>query len=122
MYKPTFSASPKRLYARIPRFKVAAVVAPLVILAIAIYSFAPNKLSIPTKPSKTFANITIKNFGQLDDHFYRGAQPQDNEYKELAVLGVKAIIDLRDDPMPFAKSAAEAVKMRYFNIPMSDKA
>jgi hypothetical protein len=28
--------------------------------------------------------MTIKNFGQMDDHFYRGAQPKDDGYKELA--------------------------------------
>jgi len=111
----------KKIYEKIPKFKVAIVAAPLLILALVIYSFAPFTSSAPTNPSKTFPNMTIKNFGQMDDHFYRGAQPKDDEYKELAALGVKAVIDLRDDPMPYAKSAAEAVKMRYVSIPMSDK-
>ena len=111
----------KALYDRIPKFKTAAIAAPLLILAYAIYSFAPSTSPVATGPSKSFASITIKNFGQMDDHFYRGAQPADNEYKELADLGVKTIIDLRDDPMPHARSAAEAAKMHYFNIPMSDK-
>jgi len=86
-----------------------------------MYTFAPNNSSTPTSPSKTFASVTIKNFGQMDNHFYRGAQPKEEEYKELAKLGVKTIIDLRDDPLPYADKAAEAAKMRYFNIPMSDK-
>ena len=111
----------KRIYERIPKFKVAIVGAPLLVLALVIYSFAPFTSSSPTNPSKKFPNMTIKNFGQMDDHFYRGAQPKDDEYKELADLGVKAVIDLRDDPMPYAKSAVEAVKMRYVSIPMSDK-
>jgi len=111
----------KRVYSQLSKFKVALLVAPLLVLAIAIYSFAPFTSSVPTKPPKNFPNVTIKNFGQMDDHFYRGAQPKDDEYKELADLGVKVIIDLRDDPMPYAKSAAEAVKLRYVNIPMSDK-
>jgi hypothetical protein len=34
--------------------------------------------------------MTIKNFGQMDDHVYRGAQPKDDGYKELADLGVRA--------------------------------
>jgi protein tyrosine/serine phosphatase len=121
MYRPSFRPSLKRLYDRIPKFKVAAIGAPLLILAFAIYSFAPNNSSTPTSPSKSFANVTIKNFGQMDDHFYRGAQPSEEEYKELAQLGVKTIIDLRDDPLPYAKKAAEAVHMHYFNISMSDK-
>jgi protein tyrosine/serine phosphatase len=121
MYRPSFSPSVKRLYDGIPRFKVTAICAPLLILSFAIYTFAPNNSSIPTSPSKSFANITIKNFGQMDNHFYRGAQPKEEEYKELAQLGVKTIIDLRDDPLPYAKNAVGAAGMRYFNIPMSDK-
>ena len=111
----------KKIYEKIPKLKIAIVGAPLLILALVIYSFAPFTTSAPTNPSKNFPNMSIKNFGQMDDHFYRGAQPKDDEYKELADLGVKVVIDLRDDPMPYAKSAAEAVKMRYVNIPMSDK-
>ena len=114
-------SSVKRVYDRIPKIKVAAVGAPLLILVFAIYSFAPSGSSSPTNPSKSFSNVSIQNFGQMDDHFYRGAQPKNNDYKVLADLGVKTVIDLRDDPMPFAKSAAEAAHLAYFNIPMSDK-
>ena len=121
MYRLLFSPSLKRLYSRIPKFKVAVIVTPLLILAFAIYTFAPNNSSTSTSPSKIFSNVTIKNFGQMDNNFYRGAQPNEEEYKELAQLGVKAIIDLRDDPLPFAKKATEAEHMHYFNIPMSDK-
>ena len=121
MQRPSFSPSLKRLYDRIPKLKVAAVGAPLLILVFAIRSFAPNNSSTPTSPSKSFANVTIKNFGQMDTHFYRGAQPREEEYGELAELGVKTIIDLRDDPLPYASKAAEKAHMHYFNIPMSDK-
>lgn len=65
-------------------------------------------------------NVTIKNFGQMDDRFFRGGQPKETEYTELAALGIKTIIDLRDDPKDYEKSAAEAVGMRYVNIAMSD--
>ena len=70
----------KKLYHRIPTFLVAVIGAPILILIFVIYSFAPNKSSSPTNPSKSFENVTIKNFGQMDDHFYRGAQPREEEY------------------------------------------
>lgn len=73
-----------------------------------------------TAPS-AFRNITIKNFGQMDDHFYRGAQPQASDYPALAALGIKTIIDLRDDPTDYEKPDAEAAGMKYINIKMSDK-
>jgi protein tyrosine/serine phosphatase len=67
------------------------------------------------------SNVTIKNFGQLDDRFFRGAQPNENDYQQLAALGIKTIIDLRDDPESYEKRDAEALGMKYVNIPMSDK-
>jgi len=122
MYTPSFRPSLKRLYDGIPKFKIAAVGAPLLIVAFAIYSFAPpSNTPNPTSPSRGFANIAIKNFGQMDNHFYRGAQPAEGDYRALAELGVRTIIDLRDDPLPYARKAAEAAHMRYINIPMSDK-
>ncbi len=68
-----------------------------------------------------FPNIKIKNFGQMDDRFYRGAQPKEGDYKALAALGIKTVIDLRDDSEAYEKPAVEAAGMRYVNIPMDDK-
>ena len=73
-----------------------------------------------TRPS-AFPNITIKNFGQMDERFYRGAQPAPDDYTALAALGIKTIIDLRDDPTDYEKPRAEAAGIKYVNIQMSDK-
>ncbi|HET9525515.1 MAG TPA: tyrosine-protein phosphatase [Pyrinomonadaceae bacterium] len=67
------------------------------------------------------SNVSIKNFGQMDDRFFRGGQPKENEYKALADLGIKTVIDLRDDPKDYEKTSVEALGMRYVNIAMSDK-
>ena len=72
------------------------------------------------KSSSTFSNIHIKNFGQMDDRFYRGAQPKEEDLKALADLGIKTVIDLRDEPVSYEKRAAEALGMKYVSIPMSD--
>jgi protein tyrosine/serine phosphatase len=71
--------------------------------------------------SQSTSNVTIKNFGQMDDRFFRGGQPKEEEYKELAALGIKTVIDLREDPEHYEKGSVEALGMRYVNIPMSDK-
>ena len=68
-----------------------------------------------------FTDVKIKNFGQMDDRFFRGAQPKEDQYKQLAALGIKTIIDLREDPEAYEKPNAEALGMKYVNIPMSDK-
>ena len=66
------------------------------------------------------SNVSIKNFGQMDDRFFRGGQPKKDEYQELAALGIKTVIDLRDDPTEYEKGSVEALGMKYVNIPMSD--
>jgi protein tyrosine/serine phosphatase len=66
------------------------------------------------------ADIKIKNFGQMDDRFYRGAQPKEEDYKQLAAMGIKTIIDLTDNPKDYEKRQAEAAGMQYVNLPMSD--
>jgi protein tyrosine/serine phosphatase len=74
--------------------------------------------SAQTAPAN-FPNINIKNFGQMDDRFYRGAQPLQGDYQSLKDLGIKTVIDLRDDPTDYEKSAVETLGMKYVNIPMS---
>src|SRR5258706_5921214 len=67
-----------------------------------------------------FSNIHISNFGKMDDRFYRGAQPDESDYKDLKALGIKTVIDLQDHPTNYEKRDVEALGMRYVNIPMSD--
>jgi protein tyrosine phosphatase (PTP) superfamily phosphohydrolase (DUF442 family) len=67
------------------------------------------------------SSAKIKNFGQMDDRFFRGGQPKENDYQQLAALGIKTVIDLQLDPKPYEKRNVEALGMKYVNIPMSDK-
>ena len=98
------------------RFTVRSLQAGLLALSINLIAVASASAnSTPVSP-----NMRIKNFGQMDDRFYRGGQPEERDYKALAALGVKTIIDLRDDPTSYEKRDAESAGMRYVNIPMSD--
>lgn len=74
--------------------------------------------SAQTAPG-SFPQIRIENFGQMDEGYYRGAQPKPEDYKALKELGVKTIIDLRGDAEGYARTEVEALGMRYVNIPMS---
>jgi len=85
----------------------------------AVFAFAAIGAAQET-PQKT-AYVKIKNFGQMDDRFYRGAQPKETDYKDLAALGIKTVIDLTEDPKPYEKTTVESLGMRYINIPMVDK-
>jgi protein tyrosine/serine phosphatase len=65
--------------------------------------------------------VEIENFGKVNDHFYRAAQPKGRNYEELAALGIKTIVDLREDARDDARSATDRARMRYINLPMKEK-
>src|SRR5215218_9905481 len=92
---------------------------PALIATLAVI-FAFSGLAFAKKNSE-FPNVRIKNFGQMDDRFYRGGRPDEKDYKALADLGVKTIIDLTDNSREYEQPAVEAAGLRYINIPMVDK-
>ena len=61
---------------------------------------------------------TIKNFGKVDDQYYRGSQPSELQMAELKRLGVKTVIDLRKDKVAGASDWAQNAGLQYFNIRM----
>lgn len=65
--------------------------------------------------------VEVKNFGQVNGHIYRGGQPEDDGYAELAALGIKTVIDLRDDAKSRARKLVERNGMRYINIKLDDR-
>src|ERR1044072_8205381 len=89
-----------------------------VVVLLAVFAFVLAS-SINAFAQQT--DIKIKNFGQMDDRFYRGGQPKEEDYKQLAAIGIKTVIDLRQDPTDYEKRDAEAAGKRYVKLPMSDK-
>jgi protein tyrosine phosphatase (PTP) superfamily phosphohydrolase (DUF442 family) len=63
--------------------------------------------------------ITIKNFGRINDRYYRGAQPKAQEYQQLAALGIKSIIDLTETESSGESQLAQQAGMKVIHIPMS---
>ncbi|HEX6853079.1 MAG TPA: tyrosine-protein phosphatase [Candidatus Polarisedimenticolaceae bacterium] len=62
-----------------------------------------------------------ENFGRVGPGLYRGAEPSEACLDHLAKLGVRMILNLRDDEEATEreKSLAEALGLRFTNIPMS---
>ena len=98
----------------IRKSSLAVITTLLLVSAFSALSFANGKLS-------SFPNIKIKNFGQMDDRFYRGARPNANDLRSLAALGIHTVIDLTDNSREKEQPAVEAAGMRYVNIPIVDK-
>jgi len=90
-------------------------------IGIIVATFAFAAICAAQETPQKAAYVKIKNFGQMDDRFYRGAQPKETDYKDLAALGIKTVIDLTEDPKPYEKTTVESLGMRYVNIPMVDK-
>ena len=93
---------------------------PALIAALALV-FSFSALALGKSKNSKFPNINIKNFGQMDERFYRGSRPDDGDYAALATLGVHTVIDLTDNSRAYEQPAVERAGLRYINIPMVDK-
>jgi uncharacterized protein (TIGR01244 family) len=66
------------------------------------------------------SSVRIDNFGRVNANYYRGAQPEGQDYNDLAALGVKTIINLTsDDAQPNERQMASQAGMKYVQIPMT---
>lgn len=75
-----------------------------------------------TEGRRDFTNIKIKNFGQMDERFFRGGEPKKIEdFKALKELGIDTVIDLQAEATPEEKEMVESLGMKYVNIPMVAK-
>ena len=77
-------------------------------------------LASPAAARANLSQVRIDNFGQVNDNYYRGAQPEGRDYSDLAAIGVKTLVNLTsDDADPGERAMAERAGMRYFQIPMT---
>jgi tyrosine-protein phosphatase SIW14 len=65
--------------------------------------------------------VPCDNFGQVGAGLYRGAEPDPRCLEHLAGLGIRTVVNLRDEKDASAdeRKRALALGLRYFNIPMS---
>jgi tyrosine-protein phosphatase SIW14 len=64
----------------------------------------------------------VRNFHQVDEHIFRGAQPTPLGLQELGALGIRQVIDLRE-PGPattFEKEQAKKLGIKYLNVPLPE--
>jgi protein tyrosine phosphatase (PTP) superfamily phosphohydrolase (DUF442 family) len=101
-------------FSRNPLRSVAASLFALLILSAAV--------AAKVEPSRAFPDVHIKNFGQMDERFYRGAEPKTlDDIRALKELGISTVIDLQARPEPEERGWVESLGMRYVNIPMVEK-
>ena len=69
--------------------------------------------------SSALSRIRIGNFGKINDHYFRGAQPKGSDYRDLAAIGVKTVIDLQIDGPSNEAGNVAAAGMKFFRIGMT---
>jgi protein tyrosine/serine phosphatase len=79
-----------------------------------------STLTVALAGQRDAAKIRIKNFGCINENFYRGAQPRESDYADLSAAGVKTVIDLQEDGEAREQKLVEAAGMRFYRIGLSD--
>ena len=64
--------------------------------------------------------LHVRNFGEVNDHLYRGAVPSNIALEELAAMHVSTVIDLREpgEGTDIEKGQVEALGMKYIGVPL----
>lgn len=64
----------------------------------------------------------LPNLDKVNENLYRGAQPNKEGIQKLAQLGIKTVINLRDDDerARAEEKEAAAAGLQYFNIPLDN--
>ena len=91
------------------------------------YSAAPRRLSVvaPGDPADAFKTLSSRRgptrFAQVTPTLYRGGELNDEQMRLLSRLGVRTIIDLRNQPLEVAAEEASARKLgiQALNFPFS---
>jgi protein tyrosine/serine phosphatase len=74
---------------------------------------------VAKEPSDYVANIRIDNFGKINGSYYRGAQPGDRDYRDLATLGIHTVIDLTRDGRSNEPRLVQQAGMKFYRIPLT---
>ena len=103
------------------RFSVRAFGVLLCTFALAAPALAETPASSPatTTSAAALSTIHIGNFGKVNDTYFRGAQPKGNDYKDLASIGVKTVIDLQEDCPSNEAGFVKNAGMKFYRIGMS---
>jgi len=92
-----------------------------VLLGTAVAVLSVVSLSSANGSGADVSRIRIKNFGVVSDSLYRGAQPKPQDYRDLAAIGIKTVVDLQAEGERDEQAEVEAAGMKYFRVGMSDK-
>jgi protein tyrosine/serine phosphatase len=100
-----------RINLNFSRFLSAAAITALAVALLTVAQAAQRNGSPKTR---------ISNFGCINEHFYRGAQPNAKDFDGLAAMGVKTVVDLQQDGERNEQQMVESAGMKFYRIGLSD--
>ena len=84
-----------------------------------LFALAPRSAAA----QQAAADVPIARFHQVDEHLYRGAQPTTLGLTRLQALGVRTILNIRDEgdaAVENERRIVESLGMRFVHIPIKD--
>ncbi|MGB2669225.1 MAG: tyrosine-protein phosphatase [Candidatus Acidiferrum sp.] len=106
----------------------------LLILSVVFVSALPARLSAQNRAQSAAVAGThfvygeklriagVSNSGKVNDHLYRGAQPNSPGFLELKKLGITTIVDLRSEDLAkinWEEKRSESLGIRFVQIPVN---
>ena len=92
---------------------------PVSVVSLLILTFAASFSALGQTPKPN--NVSIFNFGRVNENYFRGSQPKADDMADLKRYGVKTVIDLRNDRLDESEGWAKEAGLQYFHIPLSTK-
>lgn len=76
-----------------------------------------RSVTVPTAPAQKLFLGGVDNFGRVNEHLYRGAQPEPSAYAALKRMGIDTVVKLDNEVQPDEKRLAETQGLRFVNLP-----
>ena len=77
-------------------------------------------VAAPTFSQDTAPNKELPNFQRVNEALFRGGQPKAGGYEMLSQMGIKTVVNLRDDDSRAKEEEFEVKQagLKYFNVPL----
>lgn len=82
------------------------------VFALSIAGFSSPQL-------EKYSDNRIKNFGRINENYYRGGQLKARDFRTLQELGVRTVVNLRRGDSRREEAWVQNAGMKYFKIPLS---
>lgn len=90
-------------------------IAPLLAFALIHHSLLAATAQAP-QPRQRVEGVS--NFGRVTEYYFRGGELTTRGIENLAQLGIRTIVDLRDDAEPEDAEACKRLGLKYYNFPL----